>query len=495
MNDLDHRQAFVQDQIGARFEAVVGAENVLRDAMQTRAYAHDMLPYANFRAREHALVGTLPALVLRPGSTQDVQDIVTTAVSAGIPLIPYGAGSGVLGGTIPLSGEALIDMRRMDAILSLDEENNLVTVQAGMNGEAFEQALNARGFTAGHLPQSLTISTVGGWAACRGGGQESSRYGKIEDIVVGLKAVLPNGELLEVRPVPKRSTGPSIRDLIVGSEGTLAIITELTLRMWRLPKSEEALVFAFPDEPAALRMARRIMQAGLRPRIVRIYDRKESATRTEGIGAFEARPVLATISLCGEPAVVAAEAQVVSEAASEENAVSAPVDPFETWLANRYTSITKVWQEKGYFNDTIEVTANWSQAAALYDSIAAKVPGICPDAHFSAHWSHVYPEGVCQYMTIRLPPMPQQQALPLHAELWTLLEGETLAHGGSIAHHHGAGLFRGPWMEAEHGKAGMDLLRALKSAVDPDNLFNPGKLGLPMREDAVDPYRDRVRHD
>ncbi|WP_417767375.1 FAD-binding oxidoreductase [Stappia sp.] len=477
----------------AEFADIVGSENVLTGEDDRRRYAHDKLPYANFRARAGALVGTLPGVVLRPGSADEVQQIVRLAAEAGLPVIPYGSGSGVLGGTIPLEGEVMIDMQRMDRITGVDYENALVTVQAGMNGELFEAELNAKGYTVGHLPQSLTISTTGGWAACRGGGQESSRYGKIEDIVVGLKAVLPDGRLLEVRPLPKRATGPSIRDLIVGNEGTLAIITELTLRLWKQPEAEEVMVFALPDRVATLGLARRIMQAGLHPRIVRLYDERETASRTEGIAAFADRPVMANIVVCGEPGLVAAEAALVRAFAAEADAVETETRPFDEWRASRYKSITKLWQDKGYYNDTIEVTVNWSRAAALYEAIERQVPGICPDAHFSAHWSHVYPEGVCQYMTIRLPQMPQDEALPLHARLWELLEGETLAHGGSIAHHHGSGLFRGPWMDGELG-VGMDVLRAVKQAIDPQNLFNPGKLGLPPRAGSIDPYRDRVDH-
>lgn len=179
--------------LAAEFSELIGGDHVLRDEAARAGYAHDRLPYANFRARENALVGTLPGLVLRPASTEEVVSIVRKAADADQPVIPYGSGSGVLGGTIPLGDELMLDMQRMDRVLEIDRENNLVTVEAGMNGGLFEEALNAEGFTCGHLPQSLTISTVGGWAACRGGGQESSRYGKIENIVVGLKAVMPTG--------------------------------------------------------------------------------------------------------------------------------------------------------------------------------------------------------------------------------------------------------------------------------------------------------------
>lgn len=478
------------DDLAAALSKIVGEGHVLKSQDERAAYAHDRLPYANFRARAGALVGTLPGLVLRPATTEEVCDIVKLAAKCDQPIIPYGSGSGVLGGIIPLQSEFMIDMQRMDRILDVDTVNNLVTVEAGMNGEAFEDALNAKGYTTGHLPQSLTISTVGGWAACRGGGQESSRYGKIENIVVGLKAVLPDGQMMEIRPLPKRATGPSILDLIVGNEGTMAIITELTLRIWKLPEAEEAMVFALPDRAAALDLARHIMQEGMHPRLVRLYDEKETLGRTQGIEAFGARPVMANIVVCGAPAIVAAEAGIVRGFAKQLDAVETETRPFDDWRAKRYVSITKQWQDKGYFNDTVEVTVNWSHVNALYNAIAEQVKSVHPDAHFSAHWSHVYPEGVCQYMTLRLPPMDQGEALPLHARLWEIAEGETLAHGGSIAHHHGSGLFRGGWMDGEHG-VGMDLLRKVKSAIDPQNIFNPGKLGFAPRYGAIDPYRDR----
>ncbi len=470
---------------------LIGAENILVDEGARAGYAHDRLPYATFRAREGALVGTLPGLVVRPASTEEVSGIVRKAAQADKPLIPYGSGSGVLGGIIPLGEELMLDMQRMNRILNIDRENNLVTVEAGMNGEAFEGALNAEGYTCGHLPQSLTISTVGGWAACRGGGQESSRFGKIENIVVGLKAVMPDGRVLEVRPLPKRASGPSVLDVIVGSEGTLAVITELTMRIWKLPAAEEIIVLALPDRVSALGLAKRIMQAGLHPRIVRLYDEKETAMRTEGIEAFGPRPVMANIVVCGEPAIVAAEAALVRGFAHDVDAVETETRPFDEWRAKRYVSITKQWLDRGYYNDTIEVTVNWSNAASLYDTIAARITEeVSAKAYFSAHWSHVYPEGVCQYMTVRLSPMDQKAALPMHRKLWEIVTGETLAHGGSIAHHHGSGLFRGPWMDSEHG-VGMDLLRSIKASVDPQNLFNPGKLGFPARAGAIDPHRDR----
>ncbi|QTL03899.1 FAD-binding oxidoreductase [Aquabacter sp. L1I39] len=469
--------------------AIVGADHVIADADGRRAYAHDRLPFANFRERTGRLAGVLPRLVVRPGSAEEVAALVRHARAEKIQLIPYGNGSGVLGGAIPLAQEVMVDLRRLDRIVSVDPINAVATVEAGMNGAAFEAALNAEGFTCGHLPQSIEISTVGGWAACRGGGQASSRYGKIEDIVVGLKAVLPDGRKLEIAPLPRRSVGPSLRDLLVGSEGTLGIITELSLRIWKKPEVERGVVLAFPSLDAAWTAARRIMQAELRPTIARIYDGAESAERTEGLEVFRTKPILAVMVFSGAEPMVTTEQDMALAICTEEGGQVAPDGPFHHWKANRYVAFSQKWQAAGYFNDTIEVTGNWSALPGLYAAIAAAVREIYPQIHFGAHWSHIYPEGACQYMTIRLPPMDQVQALPLHARLWDTIEGLTLDHGGSIAHHHGVGVFRNPWLARELG-AGLDVLQAIKDALDPDNLMNPGKLGLRPAPSAVD-----VRHD
>lgn len=473
---------------GARLAGIVGAGNVLTDAESLQRYARDRLPFGIFRHRAGGLPGTTPVAVARPADENEVAALLDASARDGFRVIPFGLGSGVLGGTIPLGGEVMLDLTRLDRLVAIDEVNGLATVQAGMNGWDFETALNEAGWTSGHLPQSIKISTVGGWAACRGGGQASSRYGKIEDIVVGLKAVLPDGRKLEVRPVARRSVGPSLIDLFVGSEGTLGVITELTLRIFRKPAVEHGVVLAFPTIEAALKAAQRVMQAELRPQVVRIYDQKESAERTKDMALFASKPILAIMVFCGSKATAAAEEADALAIVEQEGGARAEDGPFEHWREVRYESYSAKWQAAGYFMDTIEVCCPWSTLPALYEKARAAALTIRPDMHFGAHWSHVYAEGACQYMTIRLPPMPDEEGLPLHARLWDAIQSITLECGGSIAHHHGAGVFRNPWMRDELG-TGMDVLQAIKDALDPDNRLNPGKLGFRPAPGAV-----TVRH-
>lgn len=470
--------------IAAELAAIVGSGNVAADFETRLRYGRDCLPYAKYLYRSGDLPGTLPAAIVRPGCTEEVARTLAHLTARGVRLVPVGTCSGVLGGAIPLCREVAVDTSRMDRILKIDVDNQLVTVEAGINGGDFEDALNAAGWTAGHYPQSIHISTVGGWAACRGGGQASSRYGKIEDIVTGMTVVLPSGEILRISPQARRAVGPSLKDIFIGSEGTLGIITELTLRIWPMPEVVDDFVVAFADVGSATRAARRMMQAELRPNILRIYDPEETASRTGGLDFYRDLPVMIFLSFSGRRQLAEAEKAVALEIVADEGGRIGPVDPMADWRATRYVSGSASWTEKGYFMDTVEVTLPWSRLIEGYERMSAAVRRVSAEAHFGAHWSHVYPDGACQYMTFRLPPMADEKALPLHAAIWDALQDIALDCDGSISHHHGVGVFRGKWMKREHG-AGLAILQAIKDTLDPSNLVNPGKLGLRPAEGAV----------
>lgn len=456
---------------------IVGAEHVLDSVADRYAYARDRLPYGLFRLREGLLPGTLPAAIVIPADEDELAAIVTLANAQRLRLIPFGAGSGVLGGAIALCSEVIVDLKRLNRLVALNEIDGTATVQAGMNGGHFEEQLAARGYTANHLPQSLFMSTVGGWAACRGAGQVSSRYGKIEDIVVGLKAVLPDGRRLTVRPVARRSVGPSIKDLMVGSEGVLGFITELTLRVSRLPEVCKGVTLAFPSLQEAMETMRAIAQAEGRPSVMRLYDAEESRQRTEGLAVFEHKPILAILQFAGPAVLAKAEETLAMQIAATHGASVADDAPYHHWQAARYQSYSIKWQTAGYYMDTIEVTGSWSALPEMYRRMREAVLALHPQAYFGAHWSHVYPEGACQYMTLRLPPLPEAQALVLHRRAWDEVQRLCLALGGSIAHHHGVGVFRNEWLREELN-TGLDLLQILKDGIDPHNLLNPGKVGL-----------------
>lgn len=467
----------------AGLASIVGDAHVHSRWPDRYAYARDRLPLATFAVRSGHLPGTMPSAVICPANHDEVAGVVRWARDSGIALVPWGAGSGVLGGAIPLGGEAVIDLKRLNRMVAIDTVNGLATVGAGMNGGQFEEALSEHGYTCGHLPQSLHMSTVGGWAACRGAGQVSSRYGKIEDIVRGMKVVLPDGQSLEVRPLARRATGPDLLQLFIGSEGTLGVITEITLRIWKRPEREHGVVLAMPSVAAGLAGLREIMQGELRPAVTRLYDETETRTRTEGIAAFATRPVMLMLVFSGPERLARLEEELSLEILEGHGGVVVGGAPYREWNQHRYVSYSPKWQSTNHFMDTIEVTGSWSKLSAMHERMCQAVRAIHPPLHFGTHWSHVYPEGACQYMTFRLPPLPEAEGLALHGQVWHAVQSIALDCGGSISHHHGAGAFRNRWMRGELG-TGLDVLQAIKDALDPGNLMNPGKLGLRPAEGA-----------
>lgn len=467
----------VDQELLGRLGSIVGPDNVLSDFDARLKYARDNLPFAKYAMRSGQVPASVPQLIVRPANTSEVAAVVILSQTRGFQIIPVGGSSGVLGGAVPLSRELVLDLTRLDRILDLNTTDGTVRVQAGMFGGKFEEELNAFGWTCGHFPQSMLISTVGGWAACRGGGQASSRYGKIEDIVTGMEVVMPSGKALRIRPLPRRSVGPSIKDIFIGSEGTLGVITEMTLRIWRRPETEVGLVCAFPSLEDGLLASREIMQSEIRPEILRIYDAAETAHRADGDETYLANPIMGFFAFCGPKPLVQTESELALAIIRSHGGVVGSDTPFRQWRSSRYVSLSEGWTREGYFNDTIEVTIPWSKVLELYGEILKKVAGVHADLFFGSHWSHAYPDGVCQYMTFRLPPMPDAAALPLHAKIWEIVMETTLIHGGSISHHHGIGVFRNRWMEKEHGEA-LNLIQQIKDALDPQNLMNPGKLGL-----------------
>ncbi len=258
----------------------------------------------------------------------------------------------------------------------------------------------------------------------------------------------------------------------------LGIISELTLRVWRLPEARLGLVMAFPDVEAGLHALRTIMQRELRPAVVRLYDRIESLQRTQGREPFDRRPCLAILEFCGIEAMAGLERDLAAGLCKGFGAERADDTVYQEWQSHRFGSLSTSWHVRDYYTDTMEVVAAWSAVPGLYAASRDAVRAVCPDFHFGTHWSHVYPEVVCQYMTLRLPPMREERALRLLRSAWDRLQELCLAAGGSIAHHHGMGLFRNPWVRGELGETGLELLQGIKDQLDPGGLLLPGKLGL-----------------
>src|SRR3984885_14621101 len=253
----------------------LGADKIVTDAASLEARRHDYWMASHVRDRAGGAAPS-PACVARPASFEDVQAILAIANAHGTPVIPFGLGSGVVGGVIASAGAILLDMGAMTAVRAIDETNLLASFDAGKNGLEAEQTVAEQGLTIGHWPQSVAVSSVGGWVATRASGQFSSAYGNIEDIVHTIEAVLPDGEAVTLGKGPRASAGPDLRQLMLGSEGTLGVITGVTFSLRRAPEARAVSAFEASDMRAGFAFQREVIQSGWRPPVVRQYDERES---------------------------------------------------------------------------------------------------------------------------------------------------------------------------------------------------------------------------
>jgi alkyldihydroxyacetonephosphate synthase len=361
----------------------------------------------------------------------------------------------------------------MNRILALDETSLAVTVQPGMRGDAFEAALDRRGYSMGHFPQSIAVSSVGGWVATRASGQFSTRYGSIEDMLLGFEAVLASGEATRLRAVPRTATGPDLRTLFLGSEGTLGVLTELTLRVHPRPEHQRLASYAFPGMHGGLEAVRLTMRAGWRPAVLRLYDTVETARQ---FAAHVGEGCLLLAVCEGPRGGVEAEAAGVEAIARAAGGAACGEPPVAWWLEHR--NVVPSWErffEQGIVVDTIEVAASWAAVPRLYDGVLAALREVPELLVASAHSSHSYPQGTCLYVTFAIRAADLADGEAVYRRCWEQAMRATLAAGGTISHHHGIGRVRGPWLAEELGSA-YPLLRTLKQALDPNGILNPGVL-------------------
>ena len=412
------------------------------------------------------------ALVARPTDTAQVAAVVAMCNDAGVPITAASGRSGVLGASIPLFGGVLLDLTAMQGIVAVDTTSGVVEVLPGTFGPELETELRAgHGLTIGHFPQSFDIATVGGWVACRGAGQYSTRYGKIEQMVVGLEVVLANGSIVRTGGFPAGAQGPDLTQLFVGSEGTLGIITRVWLKAHPVPPTEQRAAYAFPTFEAGLEACRRILRRGATPAVLRLYDAVESQRGQGGDGSYCVLLVLDE----GDELLVAATMQVVAlECAA---ATVLPTELVEKWMHHRNdTSALQALTRKGFVVDTLEIAAPWSALPAIFAGVPAAMMAVPHARAATCHLSHSYLDGACLYFTFAATP-PADEIETTYVALWDAGQRAVLAHGGNLSHHHGVGLNRARFV-AEALGAAMPVLQSVKQALDPRGILNPGKMGL-----------------
>ncbi len=468
---LDQPPVAIPDDVVARLRNACAS--VSTEPAATAEASRDWWPLAMTWALDGQVAG-LAGVVARPASTDEVVAVTRICNQAAIPLTAAAGRSGVCGSSVPLYGGVVLDLCDLAGIRHVDDESLTVDVAPGTFGDLFEHELRTTyGLTCGHWPQSVALSTVGGWLACRGAGQLSTRYGKIEDMVVGMDVVLADGTLIHTGGNARQSSGPDLNQLFIGSEGTLGVITGARLRVHPAPTHERRLAVGFASFVEGLDACRRMLRRGATPAVLRLYDPVE-ANRNYQTGELAVLLVLDE----GDPALVDATLEVVEEEC--ETALGLDIGLVERWMGHRNdVSQLESLIGGGLVVDTMEITGPWSALPDLYTEALAAIKDVTGTLTASAHQSHAYPEGACLYFTFAGKPGPDPATKDAYYRaVWDAGTRAVLARGGSLSHHHGVGINRARFM-AEALGAAHATLAAIKAALDPNGILNPGKLGLP----------------
>ncbi len=477
------------------------------------SYARDLWPLALLWIRR-GLIPPPPDAVAWPSTEDEVAKLIRVAREAKLAVIPYGAGSGVCGGTWAVRGGVTLDLKRFDRVGEVDAARRCVDVGAGVLGETLERKLNARGWTLGHFPSSISTSTVGGWLAARSAGQLSSRYGKIEDMTLSVRAVLGTSERVVTPERPY--AGPDLASLLVGSEGTLCAFTGARLRVFPLPPGRAFHGWEFSSLDKGLEAIRLVFREGLRPAVVRLYDPFDTAFVGKGRGrAHVATPPSARSGLerawlpmllravsrqtLGRPAVLNQLQRVFRKSrlilmfegdakrVLDEDRAAAAIcrrlgaqdlgeEPGRRWLARRYDVSFRMSPivDAGAFADTMEVSAPWERVLDVYARVHAAAS---QHAFVLCHFSHAYADGCSLYFSFVGSAAGEAEMEERYRQLWRASLGAAVTAGANVSHHHGVGLLKARALQDALGE-GRHALAALKAAFDPDGVMNPGKLGL-----------------
>ncbi len=437
-------------------------------------YGRDCMPGGMIGLRKGRLP-PLPDAIVFASNTEEISAVLRLAQQEGIPVTTYGGGSGVCGGAVPSGGGIVLDTKRLSKISPVRKVSNTVNAEAGANGEIFERTLNRQGYTMGHYPSSIYCSTVGGWIAARSAGQLSTKYGKIEDMVVGLEGVLANGDPFRTVTVPRSAAGPDLRQILIGSEGTLAVITAATLEVWPLPFRKASRAFLCRDFVSGQRAIRDILQRDCRPSLVRLYDEADTALQAQHLKQNFGKGALLLLQVEGETELVDAELEEIDAVAGAVG-TDLGAGPVEHWLGRRYAvnyNLSRVLPNPGMVLDTMEVAAFWRQVPALYAAVKAaagsRVMILC-------HLSHAYVEGACLYFSF-MGNAGTEDELKFYRRIWDDLLQAVRENGGTVSHHHGVGSLKAAALREQNGPF-QEIFRGMKRAVDPAGILNPGKLGL-----------------
>ncbi len=449
---------------------------VMTEPEECLIYSHGCYP----REYKWLLQGPYPYLtraVVVPANEAEVKKIVILANEMCVGIIPYAGGSGIVGGSIPYEGEIIIDIKRLKDF-SINVINGTARGGAGLTGAEFENLLNEHGYTCGQYPQSFQSACLGGMTATRAIGTFSTKYGKMDDMVTALSVVLPDGQLFSSHLAPKRSSGPELNEIFLGSEGVYGIVTSVEMKIYPIAETRIFQTYTFPSTHDGLQAVRSFMHKGLRPAVVRLYDEVEAAHKVGQYG-FEKGFALLILVFEGNKEMTELEARMTKEICLANYGRDKGPKCSEEWLATRFSTKKMLDYDaiKGGTADAIEVAAPWDCIEDVWREMKKVLEPICEVV--DCHFSHVYHNGASVYVIFHSKTNgDDKDGEARYLECLDIAIKTSLKYGGNVSHHHGVGTAKAKYLAGEHGEAGVYVMKALKDALDPKGIMNKGVLGL-----------------
>lgn len=494
------------DAFAAQLVEAVGEEHVHTDTLDRIVHTYGKSLRDLVRLRR-AIIPRIPDAVLYPADEAQVRAIVDLAIAEDAVIIPFGGGTNISGSLEPPPDESRtvlsVDLGRMNKVLDIDAESGLARIQAGTLGPDMEEQLGARGWTMGHFPDSFTHSTLGGWVATRSSGMQSDKYGDIADITRGLRMVVP-GDVLVLRPLPSTATGPSVREMVLGSEGRLGVITEVTVQVHRLPEQRVILGYLFPSWEAGLAAMQEIAASDAAPIVTRVSDAGETGfsfattkakpgfnlsakvqkglfTVLEKRGWDMSKVCLSFIGYEGAKSHVAYEKKLVKEIVSRHGGIVVGTGPGRLYDQKKFDTpyLRDFLLDRGAAGDVSETAAPWSRLMEVYTNTVAAAhqayEQIGVEGWIMCHLSHSYHSGACLYFTFAFV-HDDEDPLAQYDVVKSAVQQSFVDHGGTLSHHHAVGTEHSRWMEQDISKPGVTMIDGVFSTIDPSRNFNPGKI-------------------